>query len=289
MVPSILAVLVAAPSATAGEPSRMERMFADCAGWMPEQYSEAMKQVEAIGADAVPELVALLEGETDSDRLWPICEALGRVPDSRALPALGPQLSHADWLVRSACGMAYARGFAVSDRREDDLRPLLDIVQVDPQCSVRTNIAGELGVLAEPRLRVYFEQRLFAPELCAQQVAMHGLAGTPEPDEAVGSALLRLFDDPAATDDIRETAAWALTEFHHPPARKSLLLYLQTGDKGRNARAFAIEALGHVGLPEDVSLLHTIIDTDPYGGDSVWAVHAREAIVRIERRAAGQE
>jgi HEAT repeat protein len=284
----ILATTIAG-SACAGETSQVERIFADCAGWMPEQYSAGMEQVEAIGSAAVPALIGLVDGENDPDRLWPLCEALARVPDARALPALGGHLDHPALLVRSACGSAYARSFAVGERSDDELRPLIVLVTADRDCTVRTNVASELGSLADPRLREYFQPRLFSADGCTRQVAIHGVAGTPEPDEEIGAALVRLFTDPAATDDSRETAAWALTEFHHPPARGSLLQYLKTGETGGNARAFAVEALGHIGLPADIALLRGVIADDPYDGAGVWAVRAREAITRIERRAAGQE
>lgn len=283
-IAALTVALGIATGAAAEEPSRVEQILAGSASWMPADFNRGMEQLEALGDEAIPELVRLLGEERSSDRLFPICEAVGRIPDSRSLPALRPRLTHTDWLVRSSCGVAYAKILSAGKGIEGDLEPLIPVIQSDASCIVRRNVAGAVGGAASPELRTYFESRVFQSRQCDRLVAIRGLAGTPEPDDEVGEKLVAVFTDPAAPTEIREEAAWALTEFHYTPARKPLLAYLATGEPGGNTRAFAIQALGHVGTIEDFAVLEAVIANDPYGGESIWAVRAREAIAEIERR-----
>lgn len=284
IVAALAVALGTAGSAGAQEVSRVEQILATSANWMPADFNDGMTQLQAMGTEAIPELTRLLEKEKSSDRIFPICEALGRIPDSRSLPALAPRLSHTDWLVRSSCGVAYAKILTAGKGIEGDLQPLIPVIQSDASCIVRRNVAGAVGGVGDPELRAYFEARLFKARSCDRLVAIRGLAGTPEPDDEVGQKLVAVFTDPALQHEIREEAAWALTEFHYRPARKHLLAFLATGEPGGNTRAFAIQALGHVGTIEDFVVLEKIIADDPYDGESIWAVRAREAIIEIERR-----
>jgi HEAT repeat protein len=86
-----------------------------------------------------------------------------------------------------------------------------------------------------------------------------GFLGT-EDSQSVGSALIKLLDDPEPL--VRDDALWALVELRYTPALKSVRCLLQN-DTDLCVRASAAEALGLIGNNRDIEILELTLQRDP--------------------------
>jgi HEAT repeat protein len=125
-------------------PERISRLLAHLRSPQEIARWEAVTRLAAIGPQAVPGLLALLNGADGSVRGY-AAVALGRIGDVRALPALMDNLATGDALTRRLTARALGRlGHA------DGVQPLIAALR-DPQPGVRYDAAEALGWLGDAR------------------------------------------------------------------------------------------------------------------------------------------
>lgn len=260
--------------ATAAHAGQVEVILRDAERFDPSQFSAAMRRILPLGASALPELLELAGQTEDEHRLFAICEAIERldIADASIATALTPKLRHPKWVVRSTCGSAMAGTLP----QGADNRTVVDLAMSDPECAVRQNIAMALEV--NPPCDAWTTMA-WSADACGAVAGTYGVA------HCVGAAdtLLALTRD-AKVPSAREAALSAARELPPNPAGLETYRALVDAAKRDNALAYAAELLGRVGDGSDLPRLQNLVDTDPFGGQGVHAVRAREAMAAIRER-----
>jgi HEAT repeat protein len=257
-----------------------------------DQFMPLMNWLEANQQTASPALVVLLSDPRFSDAMaqWTILEALSRFPAPTVGPAARVRMDAPDdWMLRSSATRAYA---AWAERYDPAATsPLVDRMRWDDQCHIRTQAAESLGRIDGERWRSTWIAILADGDVpvahsvgdCDEQVAAWGLAGAKDAVPTVGPVLNRVLADPRESDEVRFAAARAIRDLAYAGARPTLLAIVRGGDPIGNAKWACEEALGAVGLPEDIPVLQRLVDAEP---GTVWSDRGTAAIRQIRARSA---
>ncbi len=279
----ILLAITLASASTDDAEATIAAAFGDTEDYLPADYNRVMKIAESLGDRAVRPLAARIVRAKDANQLFYLCQAATRIPHRDFLEPLQLHFDHPEWLARSSCGAAFAAS-AVALGDGDALAAVWTLVEEDDNCTVTRNVSSVMGGFPDRGTWTTFEQQLFSGTSCERQAALGALANYPECDDHIPSAFVEILTDPRSSLSLKESAAHALVGAEWPGARLPLLALLAGEDPGGNVRAFAVQALIGIGRSEDIPMLKKIIADDPYDGEGVWAVHAREAIKAIRAR-----
>ena len=282
----LLLVLHSAQAMAGLTDGRVRSIMNNSANWHPEDYVRARDQIKKIGSPAAPELVRLLDGAKDANTISFICEFLALAPDYNSLQVVQSKFSDQDWLIRSTCGQAYAQLAVTFRDRTPDINPLWDLVtrDKDVNCIVQRNVAMDISSYDDARLAAYFKSHLFSGTVCERRTAISGLSKSAQNRKEAGDAFIKMINDSQENNDIREDAAWAISELAYEPAHDAVATLLVQEVNFGNFRSFLIRALGEVGSLQDIKLLEKVISQDPYHGSGVWTHEGREAIAKIRKR-----
>jgi HEAT repeat protein len=252
--------------------------MAACTHYLHEKFPKAFRSdtdlkrrlVEAFGAAGAPAVPALIQALGDSD--WDVrcaaAEALGKLGDPQAVPALSV------W--------AHAGEDAARDALQTLGHPMLDLPQAVAQvaahgawgvliraltCTQVREVVVGLGAPAVPALI----QALGNSDSAVRRAAAEALGAIGDP-QAIPALIQALGDD---WGNVRFAAAEALGKLGDPQAVPALIQAL--GDDWGNVRFAAAEALGKLGDPQAVPALIQAL------GDSGWDVRcaAAEALGKL--------
>jgi HEAT repeat protein len=273
-----LLLLAAPPHADLQKSLQASRSFSAA------DYFRELSAIEKVGVAAQADLIAFLRVEKNDNALGFACDALAKVGDAAALPVLASRLADASWTVRSSCGSAY--GEILSTRaRGADLALLRPLIQSDGECPVRVNIATAVGPRDDPSLRALWMSWLRHGSSCDRETALAGLAGATKDRDEAGKAALPFLESEDDSWLVRDHAAIAVGKLSYRPALPVIRQIIsQRQEPDGNVRWLCIRALGEMGGPEDLPLLRSAIDADPYRGEGVVATEGREAIAKIQKR-----
>ena len=278
----LLLLFFSLQKAIAGTPEDVRRIMHNSQNWMPQDYSTNLNSIENIGAAAVPTLLKMLAEAEHQYSIGHICTALGRVPSAESIPHLEAYLQHSDWLVRSNCGESAAKIHSTIRSSDADLTTIFLVMTTDSNCSVRQNIAAQIGEMNSDLIKMWSLAQLQQSSLspCDAAVALFALENYPV-EEHVGTLIISVLENPQNPLKLRESAAYALHEYHYPPANDICRQILNKPNPGGNLFSACIVVLGEIGDSSDITLLNKMIDLDPYNGQGVWSVKSREAIQNI--------
>ena len=229
--------------------------------WL-EDKNERGWAVEALGKigdpQAIPALLQALKDEHMNAR-WKVAKALGEIGDPQAVPALLLTLKDKDQGVRqSATG-------ALGKIGDPQAVPALLQTLKDEDEDVRDATALALGDIGAPATPVLL-RALKDKDQGVRQSATGALGKIGDP-QAVPALLQTLKDE---DEDVRDATALALGDIG-APATPVLLRALK--DKDQGVRRWAVAALGKIGDPQVVpALLQALKDKDQ--GVRRWAVAA---------------
>lgn len=233
---------------------------------VPAVHRSAAKSLGAIGAPAVPSLLALIQDPPFQEAPVRAGEALSWIRDPNAIDMLCAALEYPEEDARQAAAEALGE---ISDPIA--LPGLIVAVQhEDPQTRKRAGIA--LGKIGDPQSIIALTSLLSEENWRTREVAVRALGNIK--DEGVIIPLLTMLSD--NNHHVRWSAATALQNTKAPNAAETILASLP--DSKGWARKVLVETLGEIGDPLAIEVLHNLtLEAD----DLQTQLSAAQSLVRL--------
>ncbi|WP_226579773.1 HEAT repeat domain-containing protein [Microseira wollei] len=219
-----------------------------------EDYTVKTKAAEYLGQRVPQEVIALLNEEFNSGNADPKkddLQLLGHTKNDAAIPLLIRALSESDWIVRSeAVSQIGLLGIWLnSDVLENAVTALINIMQDDPETSVRSSAALHLGFIGDSRAIPVLIEALSKDDLVVRSSVADALGRLQ--DRSAISALTRSLQD---EDYVSEAAIRSLRILNAVESLPALRKLLQS--KTIKVRREVIFTLGFIGESKDLSNLY---------------------------------
>jgi len=208
-------------------------------------------KIDTIKADAVPDLIRLLEKESDESAKVESIRALGKIGDPDAIEAFKKLLD--DNLDSVRLAVAYALG----EIKTKECIPLLEQLMKDKSENIRDTAVDSLGALKDPavipllvKIAIYDESEVVRGETLRFLGIMGDKTIIPVLENAVFSE----------TDDARAHAAFALGSLGDSSSVPILLKALE--DPAPVVRAMALLGLSKIKDSSSVPAIKKMLDTE---------------------------